>query len=55
MKQNKESIMGMLKSITRENTQLVGIQETLENAQRLEIFFYMTGKNLEKDINIPVL
>jgi hypothetical protein len=25
--------MGMLASITRENTQLVGIQERLENAQ----------------------
>lgn len=31
--QKLKNIMGMLASITRENTQLVGIQERLENAQ----------------------
>lgn len=58
MKQNKKIHGNVVEgSITRENTQVVGIQERLETAngvenspQRQEPFVY-----LEKDINIQVL
>lgn len=57
--EEQRKLMGTLESITRENTQVVGIQERLETAKGVESFSKKTRQepliHLEKDINIQVL